>query len=91
MHKFTGSISYIGMTDPDPKPKQHYEIHCGLCNWWGYKKNLHLGLGCPICCSIDYLEYQDSLERLDSTVTVLLKQGDALLKALIQLDKDMVH
>ena len=25
----------LGTTDPDPEPRQHYEVHCGNCHWWG--------------------------------------------------------
>jgi len=49
-----------GTSDSDPEPRQHYEVHCNQCGWWGYKKNLHSELGCPMCSSDQQLEYKDN-------------------------------
>ena len=63
----------LGTSDPDPEPRQHYEVHCGRCHWWGminqmkaiYKPNpKKIGdivpeLGCPMCLSDQWLEYKE--------------------------------
>jgi len=56
-----------------PEPRQHYEVHCGRCHWWGridqmktiYYPNPVLGEdvipvpACPMCLSDLYLEYEE--------------------------------
>jgi len=66
----------LSTSDPDPEPRQHYEVHCGSCGWWG--KICHMICvyvsnpsepgdvipepACPICLSYQYLEYKDDSE-----------------------------
>ena len=69
-----------------------YEVHCGMCNWWGFRKSMHSELGCPMCLSDEYIEYaQDRLSYLSDKVNVVREKQKQLLDILIQLDKDMVH
>ncbi len=60
-----------GTSDPEPEPRQHYEIHCGKCNWWGMNEQLKTvyvavhrdvakELGCPMCESDQWLEEVDN-------------------------------
>lgn len=56
---FSKTHDQHGTSDPDPEPRQHYEVHCGRCKWWGHKVNLNPEFGCPMCLSDQYLEYKE--------------------------------
>lgn len=53
-----------GTSDPDPKPKQQYEVHCGHCGWWGMIEQMKDKPYCPMCKSDRYLEYLAKQEYL---------------------------
>lgn len=74
MYEFLHKIDkQLGTTDPDPEPRQYYEVHCGRCRWWGkidqmrtiYKPNpsepedVIPTPGCPMCLSDQWLEYKE--------------------------------
>lgn len=60
MYEFIHKIdNQLGTSDPDPEPRQHYEVHCGKCGWWGYREDLHSKFGCPMCLSNHWLEYRE--------------------------------
>lgn len=41
------------------KADKEYEVHCGNCDWWGYKVDVRPELGCPACLSSNKLEYKE--------------------------------
>ena len=69
MYKFIYHIgdNYISTSDPEPEPRHYYEVHCGRCSWWGYKKQLkpvyiiheRSSPGCPMCLSSEWIEYEE--------------------------------
>ena len=65
MYEFIHRIAdQQGTSDPDPEPRQHYEVRCGRCGWWGRRKDLCLidiraRLSCPMCLSDQWLEYKE--------------------------------
>lgn len=54
----------MGGSDPDPAPRQQFDVHCNRCNWRGFRKNIHQDLGCPMCLTDEHLEYRDKQDYL---------------------------
>lgn len=68
MYEFLYCIdNAAGTSDSEPEPRQHYEVHCGYCHWWGMISQLILvcmeykkpNPSCPICLLSQWLEYKE--------------------------------
>ncbi len=87
IHRISSNIG--GTTDPDSESHQHYEVHCGKCQWWGYKKSI-LEFGCPMCSSTEWLEYENnSPTSLHEAVLELSEKKELFFQALMQLGRNM--
>jgi len=78
---FQKNEQHMGTSDPDPEPRQQYEVHCGRCGWWGLKSQLATvyvaypncpgdvvpELGCPMCLADQFLEYEDNKTTIPDT------------------------
>lgn len=96
--RFLKDQQHLGISDPDPEPRQHYEVHCGKCHWWGYEsqlrkiyKRLPLTKGvepelcCPTCCEAGWLEHKK--DYLPKPVSGVAEKRAALLVAVIQVGR----
>ncbi len=63
-----GVQEQVGTSDPDSEPRQHYEVHCGQCGWWGMLSQLRAIYNsssdepepvCPMCLSDRHLEFEE--------------------------------